>query len=237
MSGRAAGASITLLRGSGLIAATGLTTAIMVGSPAAAIAGFTTDRASFLGPLGAVARPLALEDEGAFDGRLGATGDACFAFGEGLAFLAWLMPQSHWVTIYRKSMRRAGAAAMLLPLRLDREIPAAGPPLAPFLEMTDLGYMAWKRGWKNLYQPASVVFHEHRGTIGRRFSEAYIQGVLKKNFLLFAWKNIHDWRRMTANLFYSWAGALLSWLAGDSPERSSLGGIARATLQLPGAMA
>jgi len=110
--------------------------------------------------------------------------------------------------------------------------------LAPFyLEDTDIGYLAWKRGWKNLYQPASVVFHEHRGTIGRRFSEAYIQGVLKKNFLLFAWKNVHDWRRMTANLFFSWAGALLSWLVGDSPERSSLGGIARATLQLPGAMA
>lgn len=109
--------------------------------------------------------------------------------------------------------------------------------LAPFyLEDTDLGYLAWKRGWKNLYQPASVVFHEHRGTIGRRFSEAYIQSVLKKNFLLFAWKNVHDWRRLTANLFFSWAGALLSWLAGDSPERSSLGGIARATLQLPAAM-
>jgi len=110
--------------------------------------------------------------------------------------------------------------------------------LAPFyLEDTDLGYLAWKRGWKNLYQPASVVFHEHRGTIGRRFSEAYIQGVLKKNFLLFAWKNVHDWRRLTGNLFFSWAGALLSWLAGDSPERSSLPGIARATLQLPEAMA
>jgi len=82
-----------------------------------------------------------------------------------------------------------------------------------------------------------VVFHEHRGTIGRRFSEAYIQGVLKKNFLLFAWKNIHDGRRIMANLFFSWGEAVLSWLAGDSPERSSLGGIARATLQLPGAMA
>jgi len=110
--------------------------------------------------------------------------------------------------------------------------------LAPFyLEDTDLGYLAWKRGWKNLYQPASVVFHEHRGTIGRRYSEAYIQGVLKKNFLLFAWKNIHDWRRMTGNLVFSWAGALLSWIVGDSPDRSSLGGIARATLQLPGALA
>ena len=44
--------------------------------------------------------------------------------------------------------------------------------LAPFyLEDTDLGYMAWKRGWKVLYQPRSVVYHEHRGTIGKRFSE------------------------------------------------------------------
>ena len=109
--------------------------------------------------------------------------------------------------------------------------------LAPFyLEDTDLGYMAWKRGWKNLYQPASVVYHEHRGTIGRRFSEAYIQGVLKKNFLLFTWKNIHEWRRLLANFLYCWASALFSWLAGDSPERSSLGGLARAALQLPGAM-
>ncbi|MCW5547576.1 MAG: heparinase II/III family protein [Opitutaceae bacterium] len=73
------------------------------------------------------------------------TGDAMFAVGEGLAFLAWLMPDTHWVTIYRKSMRRAGAAAMLLPLRLDREIPAEGPPLQPFLHMPDLGYMASMR--------------------------------------------------------------------------------------------
>jgi GT2 family glycosyltransferase/glycosyltransferase involved in cell wall biosynthesis len=110
--------------------------------------------------------------------------------------------------------------------------------LAPFyLEDTDLGYLAWKRGWKNLYQPASVVYHEHRGTIGRRFSEAYIQGVLKKNFLLFAWKNIHEWPRLLDNFLCSWAGALLSWMAGDSPERSSLSGIARAALQLPRAMA
>ena len=42
--------------------------------------------------------------------------------------------------------------------------------LKPFyLEDTDLGMMAWKRGWKVLYQPASHVFHEHRGTIGKKF--------------------------------------------------------------------
>jgi len=109
--------------------------------------------------------------------------------------------------------------------------------LSPFyLEDTDLGYMAWKRGWKVLYQPASVVFHEHRGTIGKRFSDAYIQSILKKNFLLFIWKNIHEWKRLAAHFFFAWAGAMVSWLFGDSTERSSLAGIARATLQLPGVL-
>jgi GT2 family glycosyltransferase len=46
--------------------------------------------------------------------------------------------------------------------------------LRPFyLEDTDLGFLAWKRGWKVLYQPASVVYHEHRGTIGKKFSRSY----------------------------------------------------------------
>lgn len=106
--------------------------------------------------------------------------------------------------------------------------------LAPFyLEDTDVGYLAWKRGWKTMYQPASVVFHEHRGTIGKKFSDAYIQGVLKKNFLLFTWKNIHEWKRLFEHFAYAWSGAAISWLFGDSPERSSFAGLARATFQLP----
>ncbi len=106
--------------------------------------------------------------------------------------------------------------------------------LAPFyLEDTDLGYLAWKRGWNSLYQPASVVYHEHRGTIGKTFSDAYIQGVLKKNFLLFTWKNIHEWRRLGEHFLFTWFSAALSWLFGDSPERSSFAGIARAAFQLP----
>lgn len=106
--------------------------------------------------------------------------------------------------------------------------------LAPFyLEDTDLGYLAWKRGWKSMYQPASVVYHEHRGTIGRKFSEAHIQGVLKKNFILFTWKNIHEWRRLSEHFLYTWSSACLSWLFGDSPERSSFAGIARAAFHLP----
>ncbi|HLW77723.1 MAG TPA: glycosyltransferase [Bryobacteraceae bacterium] len=109
--------------------------------------------------------------------------------------------------------------------------------LTPFyFEDTDLGYLAWKRGWKVLYQPASIVYHEHRGTIGKRFSSDYIQSTLKKNQLLFTWKNIHEWSRLWQHLSFTWAGAILSWLAGDSTERSNLAGLGRAVLQLPQAM-
>ena len=110
--------------------------------------------------------------------------------------------------------------------------------LAPFyLEDADLGYMAWKRGWKVLYQPRSIVYHEHRGTIGKRFSEAQIQAVLKKNYLLFCWKNIHDWRRLAAHFFFSYGGALLSLASGDAPGRANLDGWWRAFRQLPSAIA
>jgi GT2 family glycosyltransferase/glycosyltransferase involved in cell wall biosynthesis len=118
------------------------------------------------------------------------------------------------------------------------ELGGFDPILAPFyLEDTDIGFLAWKRGWNVLYQPSSVVYHEHRGTIGRHFSEVYIQSVLKKNFLLFAWKNIHEWPRLWSHFFFTWTGAILSWLTGDSPERTNLAGLARATWQLPGAIA
>jgi GT2 family glycosyltransferase len=106
--------------------------------------------------------------------------------------------------------------------------------LAPFyLEDTDLGYMAWKRGWKVLYQPKSVVYHEHRGTIGKRFTEAQIQAVLKKNFILFCWKNIHEWSRFAPHLFFTYAGALLSVIFGDEIGRANLNGLWRAFLSLP----
>ena len=85
-----------------------------------------------------------------------------------------------------------------------------------YLEDTDIGYLAWKRGWKVLYEPASKVWHEHRGTIGRKFSQEYIDSVLKKNFLLFVWKNIHSWRRMAEHLVFSWTGAAFSLLVESS---------------------
>lgn len=109
--------------------------------------------------------------------------------------------------------------------------------LKPFyLEDTDLGYLAWKRGWTVFYEPRSVVWHEHRGTIGKKFSHEYIQSILKKNFLLFCWKNIHEWPRLLSHFFYSFSGAWLSVVFGDSFERPNPLALWRAFLQLPDAL-
>jgi GT2 family glycosyltransferase len=106
-----------------------------------------------------------------------------------------------------------------------------------YVEDTDLGMMAWKRGWKVLYQPASHVWHQHRATIGKKFSRQFIDSVVQKNFLLFSWKNIHETSRIAGHIALSWANAVLSVFFGHSMERPGVLAWAKAFLQLPGALA
>ncbi len=106
-----------------------------------------------------------------------------------------------------------------------------------YYEDTDLGYLGWKRGWKVIYQPASIVYHEHRATIGKTFSEAFIQHVLKKNAVLFGWKNIHDGRLLAATprallqlgeaVKARWRARELAVVSDEEAFRRQLGGYFR----------
>jgi GT2 family glycosyltransferase/glycosyltransferase involved in cell wall biosynthesis len=126
----------------------------------------------------------------------------------------------------------AGGGSSAFDRRKFLELGGFDELLSPFyLEDTDLGFLAWKHGWKVLYHPRSIVFHEHRGTIGRKFTQAYINSVLKKNFLLFTWKNIHGWGRLLSHAFAAWGGAILSGGGDERIGRANLAGIWRATLQ------
>ncbi len=117
------------------------------------------------------------------------------------------------------------------------ELGGFDPLLRPFyMEDSDLGLMAWKRGWRIFYQPNSRVWHEHRGTIGRHFSSSYIEGVIRKNALLYAWKNAHASSRLLAHFGWVLAGGLYSWLAGPSLQRASCHALLKAFLQLPDAL-
>src|SRR5262249_13491554 len=105
-----------------------------------------------------------------------------------------------------------------------------------YLEDTDISYMAWKRGWTIHYEPRSLVYHEHRATIGRRFEERTIRAVLKKNYLLFAWKNIHNWRWLLEHFANTYGGMWVRLLTGDTLTRTSPRALVNACRQLGGAM-
>lgn len=109
--------------------------------------------------------------------------------------------------------------------------------LRPFyMEDSDIGLMAWKRGWRILYQPRSRVWHEHRGTIGKSFSRTHIDAVIGKNAILYAWKNAHAPSRLLAHFAWMMVGGVYSWVAGSSLERMNFPALCRAFLQLPGAL-
>jgi GT2 family glycosyltransferase len=63
---------------------------------------------------------------------------------------------------------------------------------SPFYwEDADLGYRAWKRGWKSIYQPSSTVYHQHSASISK-MNSARTARVKARNSLLFIWRNIED---------------------------------------------
>jgi GT2 family glycosyltransferase len=61
-----------------------------------------------------------------------------------------------------------------------------------YWEDIDLCYRAWKRGWRSLYEPKSVMYHKHRATIGKKMKSRKLSLITGRNSYLFLWKNITD---------------------------------------------
>lgn len=60
-----------------------------------------------------------------------------------------------------------------------------------YVEDLDLGYRAWKRGYKNLWEPRSRVTHyKEKGIIESNFSKSDVMWITERNQLMFTWKNI-----------------------------------------------
>jgi len=59
-----------------------------------------------------------------------------------------------------------------------------------YWEDIDLCFRARKRGWKILFEPKSVVFHNHETTNIKELGKKKMQIAAYKNQILFVWKNI-----------------------------------------------
>jgi GT2 family glycosyltransferase len=87
-----------------------------------------------------------------------------------------------------------------------------------YWEDIDLSYRAWKRGWKILWEPASIVHHNHGGTVEKYYSKSYREYISQRNQLIFIWKNI-----TSEKLFSEHKKALFKKLAQGQLWRPFLG--------------
>jgi GT2 family glycosyltransferase len=106
------------------------------------------------------------------------------------------------------------------------------PLYHPFYwEDVDLGYRAWGRGWRVLYEPASVVYHDQGSTMKRLHGAAHIELMSAKNAVLFTWRNLLDGRLFRRALASQARWAADDVLIGGLPHRTRA--LRRALGQLP----
>ena len=70
---------------------------------------------------------------------------------------------------------------------------------APFYsEDLDIGYRAWKSGYKLLWEPQSIIEHKHESSTSR-FPKNFSDYVKERNRLLAVWRNITDPKMLSQN--------------------------------------
>lgn len=85
----------------------------------------------------------------------------------------------------------ASGGSSLFDTALLRRFSALTQGYAPFYyEDADWGVQAWHNGLEALFQPRSVAWHRHRGTISRFYPPAEIDRIVSRNAILFDLRNL-----------------------------------------------
>lgn len=67
-----------------------------------------------------------------------------------------------------------------------------------YSEDLDLGFRAWKSGYKLIWEPSAKVYHKHEGTMSK-FPKRHLDYVKERNRLLTVWRNIQDPKMLMQN--------------------------------------
>lgn len=91
------------------------------------------------------------------------------------------------------------------------------PLYDPFYwEDIDLSYKAQKSGYKVIFEPESIVTHEHeKGTVKELFEEIYVRKISYRNQFIFVWKNITDPDLIAEHIFWLPYHAIKALIALD----------------------
>lgn len=74
--------------------------------------------------------------------------------------------------------------------------------MAPYYwEDIDIGYRAWKMGYKVIWDNMSIVYHEHEST-SKKMDQKYVNLIKQRNELLFTWMNITDINFLLSHIWF-----------------------------------
>ena len=97
-------------------------------------------------------------------------------------------------------------------------------------EDIDLSYRAWRRGWRVLYEPASVLYHLGGQTSASAYKQKQLEAIVSQNTFLLQWKNIDDLQMRQEHLAYLPGRLVRAVATGDTPL---LKGFQQALRRLP----
>jgi len=91
------------------------------------------------------------------------------------------------------------------------------PLYNPFYwEDIDLSYRAIKSGYKTIFEPKSVVTHEHeKGAIKSKFKSDLVKKITYRNQFTFVWKNITEPRLLLSHIAWLPYYFIKAFLSGD----------------------
>lgn len=70
-----------------------------------------------------------------------------------------------------------------------------------YWEDIDIGYRAWRSGYKIIWNPDSVVIHEHEST-SKKLDPNYVNRIKQRNELLFNWLNVTDFQFVIKHILF-----------------------------------
>lgn len=107
----------------------------------------------------------------------------------------------------------AGGGAMAFDREKFEQLGGFDEMFSPFyFEDVDLSYRAWKRGWKIVYEPRSLLYHQIGATISKIYSPFFVNTIAERNRYFLVWKNITDWKLLLQHFIFIPARLVVSLL-------------------------
>jgi len=128
----------------------------------------------------------------------------------------------------------ACGGAMAFRRELFLQLGGFDPIFRPYYwDDSDLGYRAWKAGYRSVYVHRSAVLHFHPGPIKKYQPKGRIERIQQRNRFLFMWKNLTDPWMLTGHLLLLCPHLLVSTVTG---RWRFVAALAQAAAKLPEAL-